>query len=167
MADVFSEAFKQAKAPWLTREVFPLYGQVQKLLSELFKNYHDYGSSPITAIGATDHIFAQDPAKGKIIREAKIKVQNIAMKQQRANLKPATETTTISTQDRADIISGVRGIVTCRIAKNERILRETYEEAKQAHAKKLKGPGGDDSELEMLDEYQNYTKSKYKRSRKK
>jgi len=99
MADVFSEAFKQAKAPWLTREVFPMYGQVQKLLSELFKNYHDYGSSPITAIGATDHIFAQDPAKGKIIREAKMKIQNIAMKQQRANLKPATETTAISAQD--------------------------------------------------------------------
>ena len=38
MADVFSEAFKQAKAPWLTREVFPLYGQVQKLLGELDRN---------------------------------------------------------------------------------------------------------------------------------
>ena len=92
------------------------------MLGELFKNYHDYGSSPFTAIGATDHIFAQDPAKGKIIREAKIKIQNIVMKQQRANLKPASTTTAISTQDRADITLGVMGIVTLTIVKNKRIL---------------------------------------------
>ena len=158
MADVFSEAFKQAKAPWLTREVFPLYGQIQKLLSELFKNYHDYGSSPFTAIGATDHIFAQDPAKGKIIREAKMRIQNIVVKQQRANLKPASETTTISKEDRADIILGVAGIVTRRVAKNKRILRETYEEAKQAQQTQNDKPQQlqEDAELEMLDEHQNY-----------
>ena len=159
MADVFSEAFKQAKAPWLTREVFPMYGPVQKLLSELFKNYHDYGSSPFTAIGATDHIFAQDPAKGKIIREAKMRMQNIVMKQQRANLKPASETTAISKEDRADIILGVTGIVTRRIAKNKRILKETFEEVKQAQQTQNNRPqelGGEDVELEMLDEQQNY-----------
>ena len=155
MADVFSEAFKQAKAPWLTREVFPLYGQVQKLLGELFKNYHDYGSSPFTAIGATDHIFAQDPAKGKIIREAKIKIQNIAMKKQRENLKPASTTTAISTQDRADITLGVVGIVTRRLAKNKRALRETFDEAKQAQNARQE-LGGEDTELEMLDEHQNF-----------
>ena len=82
MADLFSESFKQAKAPWLSREVFPLYGQTHVLLSELFKNYHEYGSSPFAAIGATEHVFSQNPAKAKIIREAKMKMQAIAVNQQ-------------------------------------------------------------------------------------
>ena len=42
MADVFQESFKQAKAPWLNRKPFPAHGQVQKLMSELFRNYHEY-----------------------------------------------------------------------------------------------------------------------------
>jgi uncharacterized membrane-anchored protein YhcB (DUF1043 family) len=129
------------------------------LLSELFKNYHDYGSSPFTAIGATDHIFAQDPAKGKIIREAKMRVQNIAVKQQRANLKPASETAAISKEDRAEIILGVTGIVTRRIAKNKRILQETTEEAKQVketidEAKQQASGSEDARELEVLGDVQ-------------
>ena len=136
------------------RSIPPVIGQIQKLLSELFKNYHDYGSSPFTAIGATDHIFAQDPAKGKIIREAKMRIQNIVVKQQRANLKPASETTAISKEDRADIILGVTGIVTRRIAKNKRILRESYEEAKQAQTSRMQElEGEEETELEMLDEH--------------
>ena len=131
MADVFQESFKQAKAPWLNRKPFPAHGQVQKLMSELFRNYHEYGSSPITAIGASDHIFAQDPAKGKIIREAKTKIQNSAVKQQRASSRPAIEATAISKEDKAEIILGVTGIVQRRITSNMQILQETYDETKQ------------------------------------
>ena len=118
-----------------------------EIVERALQNYHDYGSSPFTAIGATDHIFAQDPAKGKIIREAKMRIQNIVVKRQRANLKPASETTAISKEDRADIILGVTGIVTRRIAKNKRILKETFEEAKQAQQTQNNRPqelGGED-----------------------
>ena len=157
MADVFQESFKQAKAPWLNRKPFPAHGQVQKLMSELFRNYHEYGSSPITAIGASDHIFAQDPAKGKIIREAKTRIQNIAVKQQRASSRPAIETTAISKEDRAEIILGVTGIVQRRITKNRQALQETYEEAKTAQNNR-RAPTKDDSESEtdMLDEHANF-----------
>ena len=157
MADVFQESFKQAKTPWLNRKPFPAHGQVQKLMSELFRNYHEYGSSPITAIGASDHIFAQDPAKGKIIREAKTRIQNIAVKQQRASSRPAIETTAISKEDRAEIILGVTGIVQRRITKNRQALQETYEEAKTAQNNR-RAPTKDDSESEtdMLDEHANY-----------
>ena len=135
MADVFSESFKQAKAPWLTREVFPQYGQVQRLLSELFKNYHDYGSSPFTAIGATDHIFAQDPAKGKIIREAKMRIQNIVMKQQRANLKPASETTAIAMHDKSSRKMNRTNLkIKKKIHKAKR--KGTRQKLKQMHKKK-------------------------------
>ena len=78
------------------------------------------------------------------------------MKQQRANLKPANETTAISKEDRADIILGVTGIVTRRIAKNKRIFKETFEEAKQAQTSRRQEPKGEDAELEMLDEHQNF-----------
>ena len=101
MADLFSESFKQAKAPWLSREVFPLYGQTHVLLSELFKNYHEYGSSPFAAIGATEHVFSQNPAKAKIIREAKMKMQATAVNQQ-ANSKPANETATNNFQKKTE-----------------------------------------------------------------
>ena len=124
MADLFSESFKQAKAPWLSREVFPSYGQTHVLLSELFKNYHEYGSSPFAAIGATEHVFSQNPAKAKIIREAKMKMQATAVKQQQANSKPANETATISKEDRAEILLTAVGILQQRVAENEQELQK-------------------------------------------
>ena len=67
----FPESFKQAKAPWLARPTFSTYGSIKNLLNELFINYHDYGNSPSAAVGATEHICAQDPNKVRLIREAK------------------------------------------------------------------------------------------------
>ena len=132
MADLFSESFKQAKAPWLSREVFPLYGQTHVLLSELFKNYHEYGSSPFAAIGATEHVFSQNPAKAKIIREAKMKMQATAVNQQ-ANSKPANETATISKEDRAEILLTAAGILQQRVEENERGLQVACDEAAAAY----------------------------------
>ena len=103
----FSESFKQAKAPWLARAPFSEYGTIKELLSELFKNYHDYGNSPFTAVGATEHICAQDPNKVRLIRDAKqLMVKSMTMAQQ-AQVPAKKEDDKISSKDFAEIINSI------------------------------------------------------------
>jgi hypothetical protein len=102
-------------------------------LNELFKNYHEYGSSPFAAIGATEHVFSQNPAKAKIIREAKMKMQATAVKQQQTNSRTANETATISKEDRAEILLTAVGILQQRIAENEQALQVACDEAAAAY----------------------------------
>ena len=64
--DFINDSFKQAKAPWITRAQFPTFGTIKGLISELFKNYHDYGNSPYAAVRATEHICGHDSGKSQM-----------------------------------------------------------------------------------------------------
>ena len=138
------------------RSIPPIRTSTEIVERALQKLSRLYGGSPFAALGATEHVFSNNPAKARIIREAKM-MMLASMRQHQANLKPANEASAISKEDRADIILGVTGIVTRRIAKNKQILRETYEEAKQAQNSRMQElEGEEETELEMLDEHQNF-----------
>ena len=85
--DAFSQSFKQAKAPWLTRAPLAMSSSLKNLLNEIYKNFRDYGSSPYAALQATEHICSQDSGKSKLIRGAKDQMVKIALKHQQNDKK--------------------------------------------------------------------------------
>ena len=105
--DGFQESFKQAKAPWLSRSTFPVYGNVKNLLGELFKNFHDYGNSPYVALGATEHICAQDVNKAKLIRDAKQQmIKTMDTRKKETEIKKDQDLG-VSKEDFSNIISSI------------------------------------------------------------
>ena len=105
--DGFQESFKQAKAPWLSRSTFPVYGNVKNLLGELFKNFHDYGNSPYVALGATEHICAQDVNKAKLIRDAKQQMHKTMATSKKETETKKDQDLGVSKEDFSNILSSI------------------------------------------------------------
>ena len=127
----FSESFKQAKAPWLARAPFSAYGSIKDLLSELFKNYHDYGNSPFAAVGATEHVCAQDPNKVRLIREAKQLMTKSMSAEQQAQVATKKEDDNLSNKDSDKIIATVSNNVQRYLEKCKASLKQATESIQQ------------------------------------
>ena len=107
--DIFPETFKQTKAPWLSRDAFPIFGSTKNLLAELFKNFHDYGNSPYAALGATEHICGHDSGKVKLIKDAKQQLSKTlaASKRGQVDSNKEMDITNISKEEYAQILLDV------------------------------------------------------------
>ena len=139
--DGFQESFKQAKAPWLSRETFPVFGNIKNLLGELFKNFHDYGNSPYVALGATEHICAQDVSKAKLIRDAKQQMHKTMAASKKELESKKDQDLEVSKEDFSDILSNIAAkakieMVKCeaRIQNAEVALQNTINERPDSNA---------------------------------
>ena len=113
------EIYKPGKAPWLAREQFPIYGSMKNLLSELCKNYQDYGNSPHAAIVATEHICANEPGKAKLIREAKQQMTKIVAAKQQTQTSNRNEDLQMLTHvENAEILACVEQIAKAECKRN-------------------------------------------------
>ena len=130
--DGFQESFKQAKAPWLSRETFPVFGNIKNLLGELFKNFHDYGNSPYVALGATEHICAQDVSKAKLIRDAKQQMHKTMAASKKEMESKKDQDLEVSKEDFSDILSNIAAKAKIEMAKGEARIRNA-EVALQNH----------------------------------
>ena len=127
--DMIADSFKQAKAPWLSRTQFPIYGTIKNLLSELFKNFYEYGNSPYAAVRATEHICGHDAGKAKMIREAKQQVTISMIDRQQTTSKREEEA--LSAADQAEIMTSIAATVKSRLGKAEEARERATENARQ------------------------------------